>query len=82
MNQVLCFHIVTGCLSARTRQSVCSFVGMYECVPYSRTGTRGGEIENGRNTQDRVRVGVWGGGGELTLSWEVTGTSFSTWDAD
>lgn len=57
MNQVLCFHILPGCLSARTRQSVCSFVGMYQCVPYSRTGTRVGEIENGRNTQDRVRVG-------------------------
>lgn len=82
MNQVLCFHILPGCLSARTQQSVCSFVGMYQCVPYSRTGTRAGEIENGRNTQDRVRVGVWGGGGGLTLSRGVTGTSFSMWDAD
>lgn len=43
-------------------------------MPYSRTGARAGETENGRNTQD--------GGGGLTLSREVTGTSFSTWDAD
>lgn len=55
---------------------MCSFVGMYQCVPYSRTGTRAGEIENDRNTQDTVRVGVWGGGGELTLSWEVQALLF------
>lgn len=27
-------------------------------MPYSRTGARAGETENGRNTQDRVRVGA------------------------
>lgn len=53
MNQVLCIHVSPGYLSARTWQSVCSFVAVHQCVPYPRTGVRAGEIGNGRNTGDR-----------------------------